>query len=322
MQALTYIGIILAIISVVFGIFSIIFIIINIKAIRNQNDNAIRSERNERFKNAINQLGSENNAIALGGIYTLHRIAKEDESYRENVFNILCSYVRDITITDEYKTKYTEKPSEPIQTILNILCKNENDYKIYKEYIIDFSGANLSCANLMNANLIDTHLWNVNFKDADLRQSKLLNTNLSEANLTNAHLEMANLTEANLIDANLIDANLFFTTLTLANLKGANLTRADLQEADLKGAFISNANLTGTNLGNACLKGTTSIVRTILYKSFEYYIRLGINKQTDLSGISGGYDKNNPPYAGKPITGKYTEEEAKQMIENYYNNLK
>ncbi len=272
MEALTNIGFVLAIFSVLFGIASIIFIGINIEALGKQNNNAIRSERNERFTNAINQLGKDNNAVVLGGIYTLHRIAQEDESYRENVFNILCSFIREVTITDEYKAKYTEKPSEPIQTILNILCINENDFKVYKEYRIDFTGANL--------------------------------------------------TEANLIEANLIDANLLFTTLTLANLKGANLTRADLQEADLKGAFILNANLTGTNLGNACLKGTRSIVRTILLKSFEYYMRLGINKPTDLSGISGGYDEKNPPFKGTPIFGSYTEEDATQMIAKYYKNLK
>ena len=67
---LTNIGFILAIISVLFGMVSIVlaglsiyFIKVNIDAIKNQNENAIRSEVNERFKNAIDQLGNKNNAL-------------------------------------------------------------------------------------------------------------------------------------------------------------------------------------------------------------------------------------------------------------------
>ena len=309
-------------IAFILAMIPVIGIGVKIWAIKNQNKNITRSEHREKFKTATDQLGSEKNAVVLGGIYTLHRIAQEDESYSENVFNILCSFVRDATITDEYKAKYTKKPSEPIQTILNILCRNENDFKIYKGYKIDFSGANLTKANLMNANLIDTHLWNVNFKDADLRQSKLLNANLSEANLTNAHLQKANLTEANLIEANLNNAHLLMTTLILVNLQEANLMSTDLSGADLKGAFLSNVNLAWTKLDGANLKGVDlHIVRTDFRKSFERYIRLGIGRETDLSGIEGGYDEANPPYIGNPITGSYTEEEAKQMIEEYKKSL-
>ena len=47
----------------------------------------------------------------------------------------------------------------------------------------------------------------------------------------------------------------------------------------------------------------------------------GIGKPTDLSGIKGGYDENNPPFTGTPIFGSYNEEEAKQMIEEYKKSL-
>ena len=43
----------------------------------------------------------------------------------------------------------------------------------------------------------------------------------------------------------------------------------------------------------------------------------GIGRETDLSGIKGDYDKDNPPFEGEPIVGSYNEEEAKEMIEEY-----
>ena len=332
---------------------SIFFLRANITAIKNQNDNAIRSERNEQFKNAIDQLGSENNAIALGGIYTLHRIAKEDESYRENVFNILCSFVREVTTTDDYKEKYNDKPSEPIQTILNILCINKKDFKIYKEYKINFSGVNLAKANLIRANLIDADLIHadlrgVHFGDAnltnaflpfanitntylrdadltgvDLQNANLISVSLKNADLTNANLSNANLTSIRLSNANLTNADLSYTNLTGANLLAANLTNANLECARLNGTNALDDGITGADLNIIYLNSSVSPTGMPTFlELFEKHIIAGIGKPTDLSSISGGYDEANPPFKGKPITGKYTEEEAKEMIENYYNNLK
>ena len=213
----------------IFGIISIIFIIINLRAIINQNKTAIRSERNERFKNAIDQLGNDNNAVVLGGIYTLHRVAKEDKSYRENVFNILCSFVRDVTITDEYKERYKEKPSEPIQTILNILCINKDDFNIYK--------TPTKKRNILTR----TALYKFYERLRPPKNKFLLDfysTYLVGANLANANLKGANLLGANLSKANLTGANLFRTTLTLANLKDANLTDTNLNGVNLTGAIL------------------------------------------------------------------------------------
>ena len=180
-------GLILGILSVLLSLASIIIIWINVVAITNQNKNAIRSERNERFKNAIEQLGNSKNAIVLGGIYTLHRIAKDDKSYRKNIFTTFCAFVRDTTTTVDYQAKYKEKPSEPIQAILNILCVNKKDFKLYRtaesKLLVDFSSAYLSGADLWGANLT--------------------NANLSETNLTNAILMKANLTNVDLEDSNL-----------------------------------------------------------------------------------------------------------------------
>jgi len=359
---LTKIGFILAIISVVFGIISIVFIGINISAIRNQNDYAISSERNERFKNSIDQLGSESNAIVLGGIYTLHRIAKEDESYRENVFNILCSYVRDVTTTDSYQKKYKRKPSEPIQTILNILSKNENDFQIYRQLLqIDFSGAYLVGTDLQRANLTYAILYKANLTGAILYKANLTSSYLTLGNFTSANLENANLTDANLENANLTDANLMSANLTKANLKNAdftdanlgganlfytdlmnsNFTDAYLEYANLTYAYLLLANFTSAYLENANLRGANLFYTDFTDAYLEnanlkgVYSSLGMDftksfeeviksRIGESSDLSGinGYDPKNPPFEGIPIFGAYTEKEAKKIIEGYQKTLR
>jgi len=50
-----------------------------------------------RFNEAIRQLGHDQPSVRMGSIYTLHGMAKEskDLKAKEQVCNILCSYVRD-----------------------------------------------------------------------------------------------------------------------------------------------------------------------------------------------------------------------------------
>jgi len=382
---------ILTMISLILAVASFIVIAINVLTIILQNNSFIKSERNERFKNAIDQLGNNKNAVVLGGIYTLHRIAKEDKSYRENIFNILCSFVRDTTTNDDYKNAYKAKPSEPIQTILNILCVNKDDFKVYKKFklyfkinkklkidfkvyrkfIINFSNAylvganlfkanltnailynaNLTDSNLMKANFTGANLYNANLTEAYLIGANLTNANLSNANLTNAYLsytnltgaylENANLINANLMNANLINANLMNANLINAILYNANLTNASLFEANLTNAKLENANFTGANLGYAILTdanlGNSNLTNANLQKanlkgadsnfvdytkSFEERITSRIGKETDLSGIKGGYDPENPPFKGDAIFGAYTKEEAKEIIKKYNEDIK
>ena len=373
---------------------SIYLINVNTEALEIQNETAAKSERNERFKNAIDQLADEKNSIVLGGIYTLHRIANEDESYIENVFNILCAFVRDTTSSDNYQNKYKEKPSETIQAILNILCVNKEYLKVYRtpesKLIIDFSntylvgayldeanltgatlgnanltgadlssanltyakleyanleyanlsianlriailnnanltGANLSSANLENiflssANLTGATLGNANLTGATLGNANLTGADLSSANLTGANLIAVNLLNASLNSANLTGANLIAVNLTGANLWYANLRNADLSYANLTGANLWYANLTNADLKNSDLRGAYS--SNPIYEPFEKCIKLKVNKQTDLSGIKGGYYPKNPPFKGEPIFGAYTEEEAEEIIKKYYEDKK
>jgi hypothetical protein len=49
----------------------------------------------------------------------LHELALEEEKYRQQIAQILCSYVRSKTNEMAYQETYTERPSNEIQTTLN-----------------------------------------------------------------------------------------------------------------------------------------------------------------------------------------------------------
>jgi hypothetical protein len=68
----------------------------------------------ERFKNAINQLGKKNEAVNLGAIYTLHHVATDSPKFTKSVFDILCSYIRQTTLSEDYKGTYRA----PLKTVI------------------------------------------------------------------------------------------------------------------------------------------------------------------------------------------------------------
>ena len=140
----------------------------------------------ERFTNAIDQLGSNNEAVNLGAIYTLHHIAKDSENLRKSVFDILCSYVRETTSVEDYQKK--ERTSIKIQSVLNLLFIDQKERVIYSGF------------------------------SADLHDAYLARAVLNKADLNGANLSMANLFASTLVGATLIGSDMRFANLRFADL--------------------------------------------------------------------------------------------------------
>lgn len=104
------------------------------------------------------------------------------------------------------------------------------DEPLWKGYITNLAGVDLS-----NAELDRAFIESVNLSGADLSGATLSRTNLRRANLSGANLSGADLYEADLYQANLAGAS----------LKNARLTRARLVEVDLSNADLENSNIYG-----------------------------------------------------------------------------
>jgi hypothetical protein len=78
--------------------------------------------RDSRFSTGVDLLGNASESARTGGAYNLYFLACEfPEQYKESVVEILCAHIRTITSTPEYQQNFKDKPSNEIQTILNLL---------------------------------------------------------------------------------------------------------------------------------------------------------------------------------------------------------
>jgi len=229
----------------------------------------------ERFTKAIEQLGSDNISIRLGGIYALERIAKDSERDHWTIMEVLSAFVREnAPLKEDLQAKKAEGEQQPqklrtdIQAALTVIGRRDTE-KDPENQKLDLSNADIAGANLGQAKLQGAFLKGANLQGAYLFQADLQRANLIEANLQEAFLQKANLQGAflqkaklreakcqfaNLQEAFLVEANLQEAVLYGANLQGAYLDQANLQEADLGTSKLGMADLRDTNLQEAYLQ--------------------------------------------------------------------
>ena len=303
----------------------------------------------ERLKTSIEHLGDDKAPVRIGSTYEFYHLATDHKDYRETVCRILCGYIRQTTQEPNYQKRHTDKPSEEIQTCLNLLCGKEKGH-IFNPYQRDLSSSFLQGANLKGAQLQGTDLAEAQLQGASLWKAQLQGAQLLGAQLQGANLERARLQGAYLWKAQLQGTNLLGAQLQGAQLLGAQLQGANLWKAQLQGAQLLGAQLQGTNLRGAQLQGVSSLDAPIDL-TFQEWISKGIEQDNDFTNVtfSGGLSAdqveeiiasmpsgvkkeklknrlsrhvgqapdNKLPEDSRAATGKYNKEEAQQWIEEY-----
>ena len=217
------------------------------RAMQQTADSTAKGNVAERFKNAVEHLGHKSVSVRLGGVYALHHIADEEESYRERVFEILCGYIRQTTTDKErYKPHVIDGlqimyPSVEIGSVLKLLFSSKTGKKIYSGFE----------AQLMSSNLEGAHLGGAILCGADLIKTIMENAlldlaDLNGAGLIGAKMENASVERANMAYARLQGADLTGIDFEAVNLQGARFDKADCQHCN----FLSAVNLTAEQLLN------------------------------------------------------------------------
>ncbi|MBD1864293.1 MULTISPECIES: pentapeptide repeat-containing protein [Trichocoleus] len=215
----------------------------------------------ERFTKAIEQLGSSEMEIRLGGIYALERIANDSTKDYWQVIEVLTAYIRERAPWPPTKSSKQRKLVKPIlnkaptdiQAVLTVLGRRKHSHGDPEElHPIDLGATDLRGVTLAAG----ARLQGVNFYQANLQGAKLIKVNLQEAILMEADLQEAYLNEAELQRATLIKANLRKAGIFNTKFLGADLREAKLEEAIFRNVDFQAANLVKANCQRASIRGS------------------------------------------------------------------
>ena len=186
----------------------------------------------ERFTQAAEQLGNDDIAVRLGGLYALERIAKDSPKDHWTIMEIVSAYIRERSPNTK-PAKVTEKPVQ----------KEPGGLKQNKKPNSDKIKTDIQAAmTIIGRRIIG--------QDPPGRRIDLRDSNLSGTGLSGANLSGANFSEANLSEANLFGADLF----------GADLSEAYLRGADLRGTNLSaSQNLSYEEISKATIDEETKL---------------------------------------------------------------
>ncbi len=240
----------------------------------------------DRYSRAVEQLGSDNVTVRIGGIYALKRIAQDSlDRDHISVMEVLTNFIRhspyakqqraatdlarkydeytERATRDEEFAKKTEPPQHPrfmdcpdIIAAIDTIRTRSDDQKSLEatqKYTPTLKKANFSYLLLNDVDLSGFDLNGVNLNDANITGVNLSNTDLSGYDLKGLDLSCAILSGIDLSDTDLFGAILLGVRLDNATLERTNLSNVDLRDANLTGANLTGAKLAGANLTNADL---------------------------------------------------------------------
>ena len=213
-----------------------------VKGARETNQAAIDAAREaqfpDRYSKAVEQLGSGNLDVRIGGIYALEGIDAESARYHPTVLEILAAFIREHS-WEQWPRPDPDAGPQPdhttrpdVQTALTVIGRREAEHD---KRPIDLAAANLTFANLVGANLAG----------ANLMEAVLGRAELAGADLTSADLREAVLPEVKLND---------YAHGNPAKVTSANFGSADLSSGDSTGVDFTGVDLTGADFAFAILR--------------------------------------------------------------------
>ena len=197
------------------------------------------SQLTQRFAQAVDQLGSEQIVVRIGGIYALERLARNSAADAGAVAELLCSYIRqhspaaaDGAVREASSAAapvHLELRAADVRTALFVLKKGT--IRPEGDEPLRLLGTDLQLAGLDSARLAGVDLEGADLRWAWLRWAQLDGADLSHADLRDAHLNGASLAGAEMTGARLRGAH----------LEGASLLGVlDLDHAQLEGAVADD----------------------------------------------------------------------------------
>ncbi|WP_202776128.1 pentapeptide repeat-containing protein [Bathymodiolus azoricus thioautotrophic gill symbiont] len=222
------------------AIFGLLFIYQRLEKQQKQIDIQIDQRVDDRFNSAIGLLGSSETSARTGAIYTLYELAIEEDKYRSQIAQILCSHIRSKTNEKKYQKTHSKRPSSEIQTTIDLLFRKKGLYTKKFARAAEFPKANLSHAYLMGAD----------FTDAQCQETDFLGAQCEGAFFAGAQCQGADFTIAQCRRVDFSNAQCHG-----AKFNGAQCQEADFLNSEFQGVNFILANFENTNFENTKCQG-------------------------------------------------------------------
>lgn len=201
----------------------------------------------DRYRLAVEHLGSDQDEVRLGGLHELEQIAKESARSRQLVDDTIGDFLRERSPWTAAEPSDLAVRSPDVEMALAIITRRPG--AVIDLSHVDLRGADLGRqelagavfrrSNLAGARLLGTRLDRSVLDATDLRDADLRGVSLREASLRVACLEGADLRAADLTDADLRGADMRALNLDKAVLTGARVNRGTLWPPDFTPARVS-----------------------------------------------------------------------------------
>ena len=262
------------------GLIAIIGLYFFYKRLKNQDIQRV----DDRFNSAINLLGSSETSARTGAVYVLHELALEEDKYRQQIVQILCSHVRSKTSETEYQKTHKERPSNEIQTTLNLLFK-EKEHGLYTQdfaKVAGFPRADFEHAYLVGADFEGAQCQGADFKHAQCQGADFLGAQCQEARFSSAQCQGARFASARCQGAIFSSARCQGAIFSSARCQGANFLLAQCQGANFLGAQcqearFSSAQCQGASFSEAQCQGAKFMGAQCQGADFEFAQCQGAN---------------------------------------------
>ena len=241
------------------------------------------SQITDRFYKAVEQLGNiapKNQAVQIGGVFALERIAIDSPKDHWTIMEVLCSYIRmNSPVAGPYEkvvghanlhkknkggSSNTIFPDHVIQTIITVLGRRNTLRESVSERLdlrnTYLRGANFTGGDFSKTLFDGSHLeWskfnhanleNTSFNDSHMEMASLRNTTMIKSSFIDSYMEGADLRNSNLSDSNLLYSHIQDSIVNNCNVKGAKFDLANITNVDI-GGFV---NLTDEQIGEAVVR--------------------------------------------------------------------
>jgi hypothetical protein len=150
----------------------------------------------ELYSRAVDQLGSEQLHVRIGGIYALERVARDSEKDHPIVMDVLTAFIREYSREqwppqDRGERERWTRPD--VQAAVSVVGRRDAERDTER---IDLYGAILIRADLRGADFRDATFRGADLTRADLANARLVGADLRDVTLDHARLLNVDLTGA------------------------------------------------------------------------------------------------------------------------------